>query len=74
MRNARLSQVAHAPRPSPSTVAGFALGTPAGIVAVWLIEVLAGIEVPGEVGAALGALLGAVLGYVFPGGISADTK
>ncbi len=70
----RLATVAESPRPSTSTVVGAALGAPAAIVVVWIVEAAAGIVVPAEVGAALGSLLGALLGMFFPGGISADTK
>lgn len=58
--------------PSPSTFASAGLGVPVAIVGAWLLQTLAGIEMPGEVQAALGALISAGIGYAFSGGRARD--
>jgi len=49
--------------PSPKIAAAGAIGTPLGLVVVWLAGAL-GADMPAEVGAAIGALLAAAVGYL----------
>lgn len=46
----------------PKVAAGGAIGTPLGVVLVWVLGQF-GVEMPAEVAAALGTVVGAVVGW-----------
>lgn len=42
------------------------IGVPAAIFVAWVLQMIAGVEVPGEVQAAIGAMISTAIAYLLP--------
>ncbi len=53
-------------RPNRKVTSGAAIGTPAAIVIIWLLQVFAGAEIPADVAAAIGSIMVFGTSYFVP--------
>jgi len=52
--------------PTRKVGGGIAIGIPLGIIVVWLIQTVAKMQVPAEVGAAIGSIMSFAASYLIP--------